>query len=371
MVVLFCFRWIGSLIEVFIHTQGKTMKRIVTVIAIALVFAVFWLAFKPRPEVVVDRAMRTAMIDALVAELNDHYVFPDKARQFEAILRQREQEGRYDKTRDGYRLATQLTADIHGIAKDQHLKVRFAPGLDLIAEEGRPPAATQAEWEQHTNFLERLMMRRAAAREVKVERLRQKVGYLKISSFPDLLPVADRFGAAMDELADTEGLIVDLRRNLGGDPQAVALLVSYFVDQPTRLNDMWDRDTGNTVQQWTHDRLAGKPYGGSKPVLILVGPRTASAGEDFAYTMQALERATVIGDRTWGGAHPMSFYRIGEHFFAQIPNKRTISPITGTNWEGTGVKPDIAAVPDQALGVARDMMRRRLQGGAALAHAGP
>lgn len=348
------------------------MKRIVTVIAILLVSGVFWLAFKPRPEVMVDRAMRTEMIDALVAELNDHYVFPDKARQFEAVLRQREQEGRYDQIKDGYRLATQLTTDIHGIAKDQHLKVRFAPGLDLISEMGAAPAATQAEWEQRTNFLERLLTRRAAAREVKkVGRLGPNVGYLKLSSFPDAIPVADSFGAAMDELADTKGLIVDLRQNLGGDPQAVALLISYFVDRPTRLNDIWDRDTGTTVQQWTHDKLVGKRYGGSKPVLILVGPRTASAGEDFAYTMQALKRATVIGEQTWGGAHPMGFYRIGEHFFAQIPNKRAINPITGTNWEGTGVTPDIGAAPEQALGVARDLMRRRLQGSAALVAAAP
>ncbi|WP_292038158.1 S41 family peptidase [Massilia sp. UBA6681] len=348
------------------------MKNIVTVIAISLVLAVFWFAFKPRPEVVVDRAMRTAMIDALVAELNDHYVFPDKARQFEAVLRQREREGRYDKTKDGYRLATQLTADIHGVAKDQHLKVRFAPGLDLVSEMGATPAATRAEWVQRTNFLERLMARRTAAREVKtVGRLGPDVGYLKLSSFPDAISVADKFGAAMDELADTEGLIVDLRQNGGGDPKAVALLISYFVDRPTRLNDIWDRDTGNTFQQWTHDKLAGKRYGGGKPVLILVGPRTASAGEDFAYTMQALKRATVIGDRTWGGAHPMSFYRIGEHFFAQIPNQRAINPITGTNWEGTGVTPDIAAAPASALGVARDLMRRRLQGSAALVAAAP
>ncbi|WP_409267613.1 S41 family peptidase [Massilia sp. BHUDP2] len=356
--------------EMLVHAE-KTMKRIVTVIAVFLVLAVFWLAFKPRPVVMVDRAMRTAMIDALVAKLNDHYVFPEKARQFEAVLRQREREGRYEKIRDGYRLAQQLTADIHGVAQDLHLKVRFAPGLDLVGDMGAAPAATQAEWEQRTNVIERLMMRRTAARAVKLERLGHNVGYLKITSFPDALPVADKFGAAMDELADTEGLIVDLRKNDGGDPQAVALLISYFVDRSTRLNDIWDRETGNAVQHWTHDKLAGKRYGGSKPVLILVGPRTASAGEDFAYTMQALKRATVIGERTWGGAHPMSFYRIGEHFFAQIPNKRTISPITGTNWEGTGVKPDIAAAPDQALGVARDMMRRRLQGSATLAAAAP
>lgn len=128
---------------------------------------------------------------------------------------------------------------MHGIAKDLHLKVRFAPGLDLVSEMGAAPAATQAEWEQRTNFLERRMMRRSAAREVKkVLRLSHDIGYLKMSSFPDALSVAERIGEAMDELADTKGLIVDLRQNRGGDPQAVVLLISYFVDRPTRLNDI-------------------------------------------------------------------------------------------------------------------------------------
>jgi C-terminal processing protease CtpA/Prc len=111
-------------------------------------------------------------------------------------------------------------------------------------------------------------------------------------------------------------------------------------------------------------------YGGKKPVFILAGPGTMSAGEDFAYTMQALKRATVIGERTWGGAHPARPYRLGEHFFAVIPSRRTISPITHTNWEGVGVTPDIAAAPDKALAVAKDLLQRRLQGSAPLVAAG-
>jgi retinol-binding protein 3 len=94
--------------------------------------------------------------------------------------------------------------------------------------------------------------------------------------------------------------------------------------------------------------------------MILAGPGTASAAEDFTYTMQALHRATVIGERTWGGAHPMALYRLGDHFFAAIPHSRTISPITRTNWEGSGVVPDVAAPPADALAVAKDMLQRQL-----------
>jgi C-terminal processing protease CtpA/Prc len=76
--------------------------------------------------------------------------------------------------------------------------------------------------------------------------------------------------------------------------------------------------------------------------------------------MQALKRATVIGERTWGGAHPVALYRLGDHFYAAIPHSRTISPITRTNWEGSGVTPDIKAPPAAALAVAKDMLERQL-----------
>jgi C-terminal processing protease CtpA/Prc len=130
-----------------------------------------------------------------------------------------------------------------------------------------------------------------------VDHLTPRIGYLKLTGFPPQFLMAERYAAAMNELADTDGLIVDLRDNGGGGPETVALLVSYFVDQRTRLNDIWDRDTGISTQYWTEDKLEGKRYGGTKPVIILAGPGTKSAGEDFAYTMQAMKRATVIGER--------------------------------------------------------------------------
>jgi C-terminal processing protease CtpA/Prc len=198
-----------------------------------------------------------------------------------------------------------------------------------------------------------------------VEHLTPRIGYLKLSGFPPSFLMTERYAAAMNELADTDGLIVDLRNNGGGAPDGVALLASYFVDQRTRLNDIWDRATGISTQYWTQDKLDGKRYGGKKPVFVLTGPNTKSAAESFAYTMQALKRATVIGERTWGGANAARLYRLSEHFYATIPSRRTISPITGTNWEGVGVIPDMAATPDKALAVAKDLLQRRLQGSAA------
>jgi hypothetical protein len=334
----------------------------------------FWEEYGPRPKVVVDRAMRVEAIDTLVTKLNDHYVFPDKAKQIEAVLRQRQHEGKYDGMTDGEQLAKQLTDDIHGVAHDLHMKVYFSPRLVPQFEAGGPPPASQAEWEQRSNFATRLIMgarlRLMNFGVEKVDHLSPNIGYLQVSGFPPAFLVAEKYAAAMDKLADTDGLIIDLRNNRGGGPQTVALLVSYFVDQRTRLNDIWDRDTGISMQQWTEDKLDGKRYGGNKPVVILAGPGTMSAGEDFTYTMQALKRATVIGERTWGGAHPARPFRLGDHFFAVIPGRRSISPVTHTNWEGVGVIPDIAATPDNALAVAKDVLQRRLQGTAPLVAAG-
>jgi hypothetical protein len=317
---------------------------------------------EPQPRIAVDSAMRVQTIDALVTKLNDHYVFPDKAKRAEAVLRQRQRDGKYDGITDGEQLAKQLTADLADILQDKHLFVGFDPGLVPPDRDVGPRPTTLAEWERMAPPDVRKRILESNLGVEKVDHLSPRIGYLEISGFPPPFLVTGKYAAAMDKLADTDGLIVDLRNNHGGTPDGVALLVSYFVDERTRLNDIWDRDTGVSTQHWTVDQLDGKRYGGKKPVLILTSPGTMSAGEDFAYTMQALKRATLVGERTWGGAHPTRPARLGDHFFAAIPGARTISPITHTNWEGVGVVPDVAATPDQALAVAKDMLQRRLQG---------
>jgi hypothetical protein len=316
------------------------------------------------PTVEVDQATRLEVIDTLIARLNANYVFPDKARQAEIVLRQHQREGKYDGITDGKQLAKQLLDDINGVVHDQHMLVdasaRPVPPDDAMP----PPPQTRAEWEKQLPpaVVERVLASNLGVE--KVDRLDSNIGYLQISSFGPVFLVSDKFAAAMNALADTDGLIIDLRNNGGGGGDSVALLISYLVDQRTRLNDTWERATGVTTQYWTQDKLDGKRYGGTKPVLILTGPNTKSAAEAFAYQMQTLKRATVIGERTWGGANASRPYRLSEHFVAFIPSRRSISPITHTNWEGTGVIPDVAAKVDDALATAKDLMLRQLNDGA-------
>lgn len=331
-----------------------------------------WEAYRPRPKVVVDGAMRAEAIDNLVAGLNRYYVFPDKAKQIETLLRQRRQDGAYDGARSGVKLAALLEADLASVAHDLHMRVRFSP--ERLPPQPPPPsmkrlASLQAPPEDSNvamRWINRIGRSMATFGVEKVSHLTPNIGYLKVSGFPPPYLTAEKYAAAMDELADTDALVIDVRDNRGGTPLSVALLVSYFVDQRTRLNDIWDRASGETAQFWTEDKLDGKRYGGKKPVVILAGPGTASAGEDFTYTMQALKRATVIGARTWGGAHPTMPWRLGDHLYAMIPSARSISPITHGNWEGTGVIPDVAAPPAEALAVAKALLQGRTGGAMAL-----
>jgi hypothetical protein len=318
-----------------------------------------WYQYRPRPVVPVDAAMRQQAVASLVTELNAHYVFPEKAQHIETRLRQRQRDGAYNAIGNGEQLAKTLTADMLAVAADLHMRVVFSPEVLPPQRSPQGPRKPALPAPGPRGWIDRIGMKMAKFGVEKVDHLPSSVGYLQLSGFPSPEYTADKYAVAMDKLADTDALIIDLRGNRGGSPASVALLVSYFVDQRTELNGIWSRDTGLTERLWTEDTLAGTRYGAQRKVAILVGPETRSAGEDFAYTMQALGRATLVGARTWGGAHPTGGYRLGDHFMAMIPIARSISPITGTNWEGVGVIPDIAAAPADALNVATAHLARQ------------
>jgi hypothetical protein len=324
------------------------------IVALPLVLPV-WEQYRPRPVVPVDSAMRQQTIDALVAQVRAHYVFPEKAAQVETLLRQRQRNGAYDAIAGGEQLAAALTQDMASVAGDKHMRVEFSPE---VLPPQRPRKSEMPNAPAPTGWIDVIDRKMDNFGVEKVELMPSNIGYLELSAFPFPELTADKYGAAMDKLAGTDSLIIDLRENGGGIPTSGALLASYFFDQRTRLNGIWWRDTGRTDQLWTAEALAGKRYGAQKKVAILIGPRTRSAAEDFAYTMQTLKRATLIGARTWGGAHGTFSYRLGDHFTGRIPNARTISPVTNTNWEGVGVIPDIVAAPADALAAARAHLLR-------------
>jgi C-terminal processing protease CtpA/Prc len=157
----------------------------------------------------------------------------------------------------------------------------------------------------------------------------------------------------MTFLANTSGLIIDIRKNLGGSPHMVSFLSSYLLEPtPTLLNSLYWRKHDDTHQFWSLPYVPGKRFGGTKPLYILTSRHTFSAAEEFAYNLQAIGRATVVGECTAGGAHPGQMHTINSHFEVFIPNGRAINPVTKGNWEGEGVRPDFDVPREQAFDTA-------------------
>jgi pimeloyl-ACP methyl ester carboxylesterase len=304
----------------------------------------------PQADMVIDAALRADVLERLVADLNGYYVFPEKAKAMEDALRARQQAGAYDAITSAEEFAATLTADIQGVTDDRHLDVGYSAAVipQVSAEDADAPTPEE---------LERMRSRNYGIETV--ARLPFNIGYLDLRSFSPPELAGPKLAAAMAVLADTHALVIDLRFNNGGDPATVALLASYLFDERTRLNDIYDRGSDRTEQFWT-GAVDGPAYGRSRKVYLLLSGDTFSAAEDFAYALQNLERATLIGASTGGGAHPATARRFNDHFGAIIPTGRSISPITHTDWEGVGVIPDIAIDPDDALTHAQGLILAEL-----------
>ncbi|HEX8701257.1 MAG TPA: S41 family peptidase, partial [Myxococcaceae bacterium] len=290
----------------------------------------------------VDAAMRVKIVDRVCAALNEHYVFPDVAKKMEASLRQKLKTGAYDKLGNSADLAEALTRDLREVSKDKHLNIHYAPPPPPGRDSNGPadPAAREEE------------RRQLASRNFgfeKVERLSGNVGYLDLRGFVGAELAGETAIAAMNFLANADAVIIDVRKNGGGDPSMVQFLTSYFFDGPKHLNSFYIRK-GNTTQQfWTSAHVAGKRMS-QVPLYVLTSQRTFSAAEEFSYNLKNLKRATLVGETTGGGAHPVEFHSLADvRLNAVIPFGRAVNPITGTNWEGTGVAPDIQIPADKAL----------------------
>ncbi len=294
------------------------------------------------PDKDLSAQQRSEVIEGVLKKLDSGYVFPDVAKKMAAAVRRRVEKKEYDRITSARALCKKLTADLQEVSRDKHLRVGFSPKpLPRRAKQGPTPKQREER--------RRFVARRNFGFE-KVERLSGNVGYLDLRGFtsPDL--AGDTAAAAMNFLANTESLIIDLRHNGGGDPAMVALLSTYLFpgDQTVHLNDLYFRPSDSTRQWWTLPYVPGKRYAG-KPVYVLTSKDTFSAAEEFTYNLKNLKRATVVGETTGGGAHPGGSSQINDHFFVWVPSGRAINPISKTNWEGTGVKPDVDVPATRAL----------------------
>jgi hypothetical protein len=291
-------------------------------------------------------ASRQQLIDSLIKEVNNGYVFPDLAKKVDASLRAQHKRGAYDSITSAQKLSEVLTAHLQATTSDRHLRVMYS---EQVIPESKPSIGPSPE-----EGARRLAMMRSNNFGVrKIEHLPFNIGHLDLVGFMSAKDAADTIAGAMTVLAHTDALIIDLRNNGGGDSATVTLLASYLFDKRTQLNDFYYREGNRIEQRWTADVVPGLRYGQKKEVYVLTSKDSFSAAEDFTYALKNLKRVTVVGETTGGGANPGTDKRLLPNFSVFMPLGRSISPITKTNWEGVGVTPDVSVCAGDALRTAQ------------------
>lgn len=285
--------------------------------------------------VTLDDAARARVIGQVSVLLERFHEDRKVGKTLSAAVRRRAAHGDYRALTYGDELARKLTEDLRETGRDKHLEVRFSYVIQSAQMPARDPAADSR-------------LRSANCGFEKAEHLRPNIGYLKFDFFADPEICAPTASAAMNFLADSDALIIDLRDNNGGRSGMVTFLVSYLFAERTHLSDNFRRADNVTTQEWTLPHVPGIKFI-DKPVFVLISKRTFSAGEGFAYILKDLKRATLIGETTVGSSGTIDFKPIDDHFTLVLPTGRVTSPVTKTDWAGTGVEPDVKVAEADAL----------------------
>lgn len=296
------------------------------------------------------------VIDTIVRLLNSNYVFPETAKAMAGFLSTNLNKGAYAAISDPVLFSERLTSDLQSISKDKHLRVGLNP--DFIKEVKAKQSQNAGTDEITPLMLEQWKMNNYGFKEVKI--LEGNIGYLDLRNFLPPQFAGETAVAAMNFVGNCKALIIDLRKNGGGWPEMIQLISSYLFDSnPVHLNNFYFRPTNENTQTWTLPYVTGKRRP-DMDVYVLTSKATFSAAEEFTYNLKNLKRATIIGETTGGGAHPGSDLIINDRFTVFVPNGRAINPITGTNWEGTGVVPDIKVPASEALFIAQQAALEKL-----------
>ncbi len=295
------------------------------------------------PDTPLDARTRAAVIESLAEAVRDAYIFPDKGAELARQLRRRSAQKQYDRITSSKAFADSLTAHMQAHTHDLHMRVhyRHAP-LPTHAGDDEPTGEErdrQLQFERLRNF-----------GFEQVRRLPGNVGYLDLRQFSGAPEAQSTAVAAMNFLGNCDALIVDLRRNGGGSPAMIQTLLSYLVEPGRRLhfNDFHRRE-GDRWEQWHTSAYVPGPRLHGKPVFVLTSPLTGSAAEEFSYDIQTHKLGTLVGGTTAGAANPGGLVRLSDHLAAFIATGRAVNPVTKTNWEGIGVKPDLDVPAATAL----------------------
>lgn len=286
---------------------------------------------------VLDTEAKLEVVTSISDILDKNYIFPETAQKMADYLNSQLQNGAYTTISDPIVFAEQMTKDLQSISNDRHLRVGYSPRQ---VEEMREMEKNQlSPEEQDRIYFERLIGDNFGFK--KVEQLPGNIGYIDFRFFGPGDMIKDKVATTMAFVENCDALIFDMRYNGGGDPTGIQLICSYlFGEEPVHLNDLYYRPNDTLEEYWTLKEIKGKRMP-DVPVYVLTSSYTFSGAEEFSYNLKNLKRATIVGETTGGGAHPGGTQIVNDDFVMFVSTGRAINPYTKTNWEGTGVSPDI------------------------------
>ena len=293
--------------------------------------------------------MKAAIIESINALIVERYVLPDVAQKVKDHLITKQKNGAYDTIENPRQFANALWADLHESSNDNHFYIEYNPERAKLVRAQESQSDEEAE-KANKKMVEKGRLTNFGFR--KLEIMKGNVGYLGLKYFTDADYAGATAVAAMNFLANSDAVIIDLRDTPGGEPTMVQLLCSYFIKGTklgrTHLNTLVQTYDGKIEQYWTMRYVPGKRMYDTD-LYVLTDRYTGSAAEEFTYNMKSLGRATIIGETTRGSAHNCDIEVIQENFVMHLPVRKAVNPITGTNWERTGIEPHINVPSKQAL----------------------
>ncbi|NHK30891.1 MAG: S41 family peptidase [Asgard group archaeon] len=317
---------------------------------------IFMSKIKQISEIKLDKKLKLEIINEISKLLVERYIFKDIAKKIEERLLNDYKNGVFDSIDNIQLFASEIEKNFAEVSNDGHLHIMFDPSemeriiarRELSKEEIKRIHQKKIDGEKQSNFGFK-----------KIEILDGNIGYLDLRRFCHTNYAAEIAIAAMNYLSNTDAVIIDLRKNGGGEPEMVLLLASYFLGGRVLFNTIDRPFEEITEQYWTQVHVPGNLMK-EKDLYILTSKRTYSAAESFSYGMKCQKRAMIIGETTGGGAHPLDFHSILDLLVLWLPTGRAINPISKTNWEGVGVEPDISVSSEEAFDKAYELVLGKL-----------
>jgi tetratricopeptide (TPR) repeat protein len=279
------------------------------------------------------------LLDEISELVENHYVYPDLGEDYGEEISFLSRSHKFDGINDPKQFGENVTTVLQELMNDKHINFRLIETSELnnttAGSLHHPVRYFRLGQKEHLGFY-------------RLDWIEDEIGYLDYRRFYHHSRAREMWLNAIQFLSTANAIIIDLRENGGGSGDMGTLMLSYFLPHPTQLTGTYYREGDMTKEMWTHEKVTGKKFP-DVPLFVIIGKKTFSAAEYFAYDLKVRKRATLIGEASKGGAHSVDRYPVGDNFEIYISTARAVNPVTGSNWESTGLIPDIIAPNESVL----------------------